>query len=103
MMIFSGDNFEFKGFNPSDDLKVYCKEVYNLVEDKAPSESIKTAFISKTNKGYEGSFRVTSASGVFKANSKNREAKSLIDELYKKMSLQILDWNKTRDTNCKEK
>ena len=102
MMQFSGDNFVFKGFNPSDDLKVYCKEVYSRVEDKAPSESKKTASISKTSMGYEGSFHVASASGVFKANSRNREAKSLIDELYNKMSLQILDWYKTRDVNLKE-
>ena len=98
-MNFTGcDNFIFKGFDPSDDLKGYCKEVYSRVEDKAPSESIKAAFISKTNKGYEGSFRITSASGIFKANSKSREAKPLIDELYKKMSLQILDWKKSRGT-----
>ena len=101
-MNFNSDNFVFKGFNPSDDLKVYCKEVYSLVEDKAPSESRKIAFITKTNKGYEGSFRITSASGIFKANSKNKEAKSLIDELYKKMSLQILDWNKTRNISFTE-
>lgn len=102
MINFSGDNFIFKGFSPSDDLKGYCKEVYSRVEDKAPSESTKTAFISKTNKGYEGSFHIASASGVFTANSKNREAKSLIDELYQKMSLQILDWHKTRGTGFKE-
>ena len=92
----NSDNFEFKGFNPSDDLKIYGKEVYCLIEGKAPSESKKTAFISKTNKGYEGSVRVSSASGLFKANSENRSAKSLIDELYQKMSLQFLDWSQTR-------
>lgn len=102
MINFNTDNFVFRGFDPSDDLKVYCKEVYSRVEDKAPSESRKIAFITKTNKGYEGSFRITSASGIFKANSKNAEAKSLIDELYKKMSLQILDWNKTRSISFKE-
>ena len=96
MINFSGDNFVFKGFDPSDDLKVYCKEVYHRVEDRAPSESTKIAYISKTNKGYEGTFRITSASGIFKANLKSTEAKSLIDKLYKEMSLQILDWNKTR-------
>ena len=101
-MSFSSDNFVFKGFDPSDDLKVYCKEVYSRVEDKAPSESRKMAFITKTSKGYEGSFRITSASGIFKVNSKNTEPKSLIDELYKKMSLQILDWNKTRNISFKE-
>ena len=99
MMNFSGDNFIFKGFDPSDDLKVYGKEVYSRVENKAPSESKKIAFISKTTKGYEGSFRITSASGIFKANSENRSPISLIDELYKKMSLQILDWKKTRSNN----
>lgn len=101
MVHYNLDNFLFKGFDPSDDLKVYCKEVYNLVEEKAPSESKKIAFISKTKKGYEGSFRITSASGVFNVNSKSKEAKSLIDELYTKMSLQILDWNKTRGVSLK--
>ena len=101
-MNFYTDNFVFKGFDPSDDLKVYCKEVYSRVEGKAPSESKKIALITKTNKGYEGSFRITSASGIFKVNSKNTEAKSLIDELYKKMSLQILDWSKTRSLSFKE-
>ena len=96
MVQISSDNFVFKGFNPSDDLKIYCKEVYCRIEDKAPSESKKTAFISKTNKGYEGTVRVSSASGLFKANSKNPSAKSLIDELYQKMSLQFLDWSQTR-------
>ena len=90
------DNFIFNGFDPSSDLKLYCKEVYSLVEDKAPSESTKTAFITKTSTGYEGVLRVTSASGVFKANSSHIEPKSLIDELYKKMSLQILDWKNSR-------
>ena len=92
----SSDNFVFKGFDPSDDLKIYCKEVYCLIEGKAPSESKKTACISKTNTGYEGSVRVSSASGLFKANSESPSAKSLIDELYQKMSLQFLDWSQTR-------
>ena len=92
----NSDNFVFKGFNPSDDFKIYCKEVYSRIEGKAPSEARKIAFISKTDKGYEGSFRVASASGLFKANSENPSAKSMIDELYQKMALQFLDWHETR-------
>ena len=98
MTNFSLDNFVFEGFIPSDDLKIYCKEVYSRIEGKAPSESTKMASISKTHRGYEGSFRVNSASGKFKAQSKGRSAKSLIDELYNKMSLQILDWSKARSS-----
>ncbi len=96
-MFINKDNFVFNGFDPSDEFKVYCKDVYTRVEDKAPSESTKIAFISKTNTGYEGTFHITSASRVFRVKSKKQEAKSLIDELYKKMSLQILDWNQSRD------
>ena len=95
-MIFSLDNFEFKGFDPSNELRRYCKEMYSRMEDKAPSESTKKAFIVKTNTGYKGVLRITSASGIFEADSKQQELKSLIDELYKKMSLQILDWSKKR-------
>ena len=103
MFNINADNFIFEGFKPSDELKIYGKEVYSRVEGKAPSESTKVAFISKTNAGYKGSFRITSASGVFKANSKNTEPKTLIDELYKKVSSQILHWNKTRGIQFTEK
>ena len=99
IMLLAMDNFEFKGFDPSDELKRYCKEIYSRMEDKAPSESTKKAFVIKTKSGYEGVLRITSASGVFKADSKKQELKSLIDELYKKMSLQILDWSKSRVFN----
>jgi len=101
--MFHKDNFVFKGFSPSNELKIYGKEVYSRVEGKAPSESRKVAFISKTNRGYEGSFSVISASGVFKANSHNKQPKSLIDELYKKMSLQFLDWSKARNIPFQDK
>lgn len=95
-MMFNLDNFEFKGFDPSNEVKRYCKELHSRMEDKAPSESTKKAFIVKTSTGYRGILRITSASGVFEADSKKEELKSLIDELYKKMSLQILDWSKKR-------
>ncbi len=95
-MFVSTDNFEFKGFAPSDELRSYCKEIYSLMEDKAPSESTKKAFLVKTNSGYEGLLRITSASGVFEADGKKQELKSLVDDLYKKMSLKILDWSKNR-------
>lgn len=103
MFNINSDNFIFKGFKPSDELKIYGKEVYSRVEDKAPSESTKIAFISKTGTGYIGSFRIASASGIFKANSKNTKPKPLIDELYRKMSLQILNWNKNRGIQFQEK
>ena len=96
-MYLGKDNFIFNGFDPSKDLKLYGKEVYSLVEDKAPSQSTKTAYITKTKAGYEGVLHVTSSVGIFKANSQHREAKPLIDELYKKMSLQILDWKNSRN------
>ena len=102
MFNISTDNFIFEGFNPSNELKIYGKEVYSRVEGKAPSESIKLAFISKTHGGYEGSFRIASASGIFKAQSKGTQVRSLIDELYKEMSTQILAWNKTRGIHFKE-
>ena len=103
MLNISNDNFVFKGFQPSSELKLYGKEVYSRVEGKAPSESKKVAFISKTNEGYMGSFRIASASGIFKANSRHIQPKPLIDELYRKMSSQILDWNKNRAIQFQDK
>ena len=96
MLNLSNDNFQFKGFSPSSKLRLYCKEVYSLVEDKAPSEGILIASIEKTNSGYEGAFKVASAYRIFKVDSKNPEAFPLIAELYNKMKLQILDWHHNR-------
>ena len=90
------DNFQFKGFYPSDKLRTYCKEIYSLVEDKAPSDGILSASIKKTNSGYEGFFKVASAYRIFKVDSKSVEPFSLIEELNKKIELHILDWHDSR-------
>lgn len=96
-MNYSYNNFIFKGFSPSDDFKIYCKEIYNLLEENTPGRSTKIACISKTANKYEGTLRIISNSGIFKVKSKHIKPKPLIDELYQEMSLQILDWVETRD------
>ena len=92
------DNFAFKGFDPTEDMKSYCKQVYCDVESKAPSTAAKTALIIKTGKGYEGLLRVVSASGTFMAAAANDQLTHLVDDLYSQFSQQISAWYNYR--NC---
>lgn len=91
------DNFDFKGFSPTSDLKSYCKQVYYRVENRSPSMASKVAFVIKTKEGYEGLIRVVSSSGAFVVTSSKKKPTHLIDDLYSQFSQKISLWNRQRD------
>ena len=91
------DNFSFKGFNPTSDLRWYCKQVYCRVENRSPSEASKVAFVIKTKNGYEGLIRVVSASGTFMVTSSKTKPTHLIDDLYSQFSQKISMWSQERN------
>lgn len=91
------ENFTFEGFDPSADLKSYCKQIFCRVEDKSPSESVKVASVVKTGNGYEGLIRVISSSGTFFVTSAGKQPDHLIDDLYSKFSQQISSWSRSRE------
>ena len=90
-------NFTFEGFNPSSDLKSYCKQIFCRVEDRSPSSSVKAATLVKTDDGYEGVIRVVSASGTFFVTSSSKKPDHLIEDLYSKFSQQISSWSRSRE------
>ena len=96
------DNFAFKGFNPTSNLRSYGKQIYCRVEDKSPYEASKIAFVIKTQEGYEGLIRVVSSAGTFMVTSSNKKPTHLIDDLYSQFSQQISLWNSRRNFNSKE-
>ena len=91
------DNFEFNGFEPNVELKRRCQEIYCLMEDRAPSESTKQAIITKVTWGYKANLKITSASCMFEVSVRDREPSHLINELYRKFSAEILNWNRSRN------
>ena len=97
MSLFTEDNFTFKGFDPNQSLKSYCKQIYCQVEDKSPSSASKTAFVVKTKEGYEGLIRVVSSSGTFMVTSSHKQAQDLIDNLYSQFTRQISHWSQNRE------
>ena len=91
-------NFEFEGFEPNAQLKQSCAEIYELVENRAPSESSKQVCIKKTLFGnYKGNLKITSASCIFEVSSEKKEPEQLMKDLYKKFTFEILNWNKKRN------
>ena len=91
------DNFEFNGFEPNPELWRQCQEIYSLVEDRAPSESIKQVSITKVSWGYKANLKVTSASCIFEVSAREREPSHLVNELYRKFSAEILNWSRSRN------
>ena len=96
-LIESKDNFIFKGFEPSRFLSSYCKQIYCLIEEKAPCNSRKTATILKSKKGYEGSIRIVSDSCTFLVTSMQSEPRMVVKDLYAQFTQKISYWIKNRD------
>ena len=94
---FDVSGFEFKGFEPNSELKQKCREIFSLMEGRAPSESAKQVSITKIPWGYRGNLKITSASCIFEVSVKEREPSHLVNKLYKKFSMEILNWNKNRN------
>ena len=91
------DCFEFKGFEPNSDFVSRCQKIYDLVETRSPSESTKQACITKLRFGaYQAKIKITSASCVFEVCAKENKPERLMDQLYEKFSVEIVDWNKKR-------
>lgn len=92
------DNFLFEGFDPSQDLRSYCKDIYTLIEGDSPSESSKQACICKSTTGYKGTVKVVFASGSFVVESLDKELTTMLDKLKIQFLLQVSSWRQTRNT-----
>ena len=97
-LIENKDNFIFKGFEPNRFLNAYCKQVYCLVEEKAPCNSTKTASLCKVNNTFEGTIRIVSDSScTFLVTSSKAEPRMVVEDLYAQFAQKISHWIENRD------
>ncbi len=89
-------NFQFIGFEPTDDLKTYSKEIFWLVEDKAPSQSAQSARLSKVDDTFSAHIKIHSSSGVFEADANDPDARVCIEQVYAKTKSLLKTWARSR-------
>lgn len=89
-------NFQFIGFEPTDDLKTFSKEIFWLVEDRAPSQSAKSASLSKVDDNYAAHIKIHSSSGIFEVDANNADARVCIEQVYAKAKDLLKEWAKSR-------
>ena len=91
-------NFQFKGFTPNKAVKKQSQFFYNLIEKRSPSDSRKTASLTKKGDLYEARLKVASAGDCsFEIFSTKNKISDSMESLQKKFFDKIVTWNKTRD------
>ena len=91
-------NFQFKGFTPNKTVKKQSQFFYSLIEKRSPSDSKKTASLTKKGDLYEARLKVSSAGGCsFEIFSIKNKISESMESLQKKFFDKIVTWNKTRD------
>ena len=91
-------NFQFNGFTPNKNVKKQSQFFYSLIESRAPSDSKKTASLTKKGNFYEARLKISSAGDCsFEISSKKHNISDSIECLQKKFFDKIITWNKTRD------
>ena len=86
------EKIKFEGFEPTYRLKNLAKDVLKRVEDHSPSQACHQAIISKTEEGFLGKLKVASLAGVFSAESHSHSPSHVLDDLYKKIRLELNEW-----------
>lgn len=81
--------------------KNYYSDIFDTLEQVAPSDSIINGIIRKKGHKYEGSIKVNSRTGVFIARSKATDPISLGASLHSKLTQQIIRWKETRFSQTK--
>ena len=90
-------NFQFNGFTPNKKVKQQTQFVYDFIEKHAPSDSKKTASLTKKGNTYEARLKISSASDCsFEICSKEHKPTDSMKSLQKKFLDKIVNWNKTR-------
>ena len=89
-------NFKFINFEPENDLKTFSKEIYWLVEERAPSRAAKVASCEFGKSGFISRIKIVCTSGTFEAQSQAVDARESIDIAYKKIKGVLKTWSDNR-------
>ncbi len=87
---------QFKGFDPTGDLKAFAKRMFGEVEEFSPSDAASEVKVYKTRRGFEGLLKVNSFSGSFAAYMSGKDPSLVISGLCRQMRQQILRWRERR-------
>lgn len=90
------EKFKFEGFEPTDEIRAYAKEVLWYVQDKSPWQSARQAMLRKTEKGYLGLMKISSMVGVFSTEFTADDPKQAIEGLYEKIGEILSTWSRQR-------
>lgn len=98
------EKFQFRKFNPTEDLILYSNTMLSQVMDMAPADSTCMATMVKVGNNYLSSINIASSSGHFKAEAKSQDPQVCIDILDERIKLRIKEWqnnrhNKDNDNN----
>jgi ribosome-associated translation inhibitor RaiA len=89
-------NFEFINFDPANDLKTFSKEVFWLVEDKAPSQAAKLAKVEKQGADYRSEIKIVSSSGTFQVDFVSPDPQAAIEGAYLKIKDVLKGWSQSK-------
>jgi hypothetical protein len=89
--------FEFFGFEPSNEMRSVAKEILGHVVGDSPSDANSVAQLTKTQRGFEGLFRVSSIAGIFLAHVVEADPVRAMQKLHEKIFEQINKWKEKRD------
>ena len=88
------NTFDFIGFDVSKSLQDLASSRLTALVKSAPTVVSHDAYIVLTRKGiYEGSIKIHSTVGSFRASAKGADPKHVLQELYRRIKGQILQWN----------
>lgn len=91
------NNFQFKGFIPNKAIKKQSQFFYSLIESRSPSDSKKTASLTKKGNLYEARLKISSATACsFEISSKKDKISDTMKCLQRQFFDKIINWNKTR-------
>ena len=93
----SENNFKFRGFNPSPQLKKITESFYQMIENRSPSDSKTEAVITKRDGFYEAKLCICSASSCsFQIESQDKNELRSINDLQEKFLRRILAWSQNK-------
>ena len=88
---------EFKGFEPTQELKKLAKGTISRVLGGSPSDAASVIKLVKTASGFEAVMKVSSLAGTFLAQATAADPVSAIERILGKIEGQLETWKRSRD------
>jgi ribosome-associated translation inhibitor RaiA len=87
---------EFKGFEPTQELKKIAKGAIGRILGESPSDAASVVRMVKTKAGFEAVMRVSSLAGTFLAHATEADPISAIERLFERVEDQVAAWRRAR-------